>query len=137
MLSPETMQATLPLPARRATAAATATDPAPSAITRTRSAIRRVAEAASSSGTTNEPSIRSRAWAHTFGLVDLIGAAPDRERRAGASAASNSTARRCAAAYYPEANVLVPLEATAEGSHTGAFKSTVLRLDRAPSEGQG
>ncbi|WP_340562374.1 FdhF/YdeP family oxidoreductase [Streptomyces sp. GSL17-111] len=38
------------------------------------------------------------------------------------------TARGCAAAYYPETNVLVPLDATADGSNTPASKSVVIRL---------
>ncbi|MGD9481807.1 FdhF/YdeP family oxidoreductase [Streptomyces sp. TRM70308] len=38
------------------------------------------------------------------------------------------TARGCAAAYYPETNVLVPLDATAEDSNTPASKSLVIRL---------
>ncbi|MDK1474153.1 FdhF/YdeP family oxidoreductase [Streptomyces sp. 549] len=40
------------------------------------------------------------------------------------------TARGCAAAYYPETNVLVPLDATADGSNTPASKSVVIRLTR-------
>ncbi|MEU2724337.1 FdhF/YdeP family oxidoreductase [Streptomyces smyrnaeus] len=42
------------------------------------------------------------------------------------------TARGCAAAYYPETNVLVPLDATADTSNTPASKSIVIRLT--PSE---
>ncbi|OEU96941.1 FdhF/YdeP family oxidoreductase [Streptomyces oceani] len=38
------------------------------------------------------------------------------------------TARGCAAAYYPETNVLVPLDATADTSNTPASKSLVIRL---------
>jgi molybdopterin-dependent oxidoreductase alpha subunit len=38
------------------------------------------------------------------------------------------TARGCAAAYYPETNVLVPLDATADTSNTPASKSVVIRL---------
>ncbi|MDB1088577.1 FdhF/YdeP family oxidoreductase [Streptomyces sp. ACA25] len=38
------------------------------------------------------------------------------------------TARGCAAAYFPEANVLVPLDATADTSNTPAGKSVVIRL---------
>lgn len=41
--------------------------------------------------------------------------------------------RGCAAAYYPEANPLVPLEHTAEGSNQPAYKSVVVRLE--PSDG--
>lgn len=39
-------------------------------------------------------------------------------------------ARHCAAAYFPEANVLVPLESVAEGSNTPTSKSVVVRLER-------
>jgi formate dehydrogenase major subunit len=41
----------------------------------------------------------------------------------------------CAAAYYPETNVLVPLDAAAEGSGTPASKSVVVRL--VPRDGAG
>jgi molybdopterin-dependent oxidoreductase alpha subunit len=40
------------------------------------------------------------------------------------------TARDCCAAYYPEANVLVPLGSVAEGSNTPTSKSVVVRLER-------
>ncbi len=39
------------------------------------------------------------------------------------------TARGCAAAYYPETNVLVPLDHTADTSNTPASKSVVVRLE--------
>ncbi|MFD3653870.1 FdhF/YdeP family oxidoreductase [Streptomyces sp. NPDC058620] len=39
------------------------------------------------------------------------------------------TARGCAAAYYPETNVLVPLDATADTSNTPASKSVVVRFE--------
>jgi formate dehydrogenase major subunit len=42
---------------------------------------------------------------------------------------SYPTARGCAAAYYPEANVLVPLETVAEGSHTPVSKAVIVRLE--------
>jgi anaerobic selenocysteine-containing dehydrogenase len=41
------------------------------------------------------------------------------------------TARGCAAAYYPETNVLVPLDATADTSNTPASKSLVIRVTSA------
>ncbi|WP_019545678.1 FdhF/YdeP family oxidoreductase [Streptomyces sulphureus] len=41
------------------------------------------------------------------------------------------TARGCAAAYYPETNVLVPLDATADTSNTPTSKSVVVRIDPA------
>lgn len=39
------------------------------------------------------------------------------------------TAPGCAAAYYPETNVLVPLDSTAEGSNTPTSKSIVVRFE--------
>ncbi|MCX5396393.1 FdhF/YdeP family oxidoreductase [Streptomyces sp. NBC_00102] len=41
------------------------------------------------------------------------------------------TARGCAAAYYPETNVLVPLDSTADTSNTPASKSVVVRFEKA------
>jgi formate dehydrogenase major subunit len=41
------------------------------------------------------------------------------------------TARGCAAAYFPEANGLVPLDSTAEKSDTPTSKAVVVRLERA------
>jgi molybdopterin-dependent oxidoreductase alpha subunit len=53
------------------------------------------------------------------------------ERRApGFRAIAFPTARGCAAAYFPETNVLVPLDHTADRSNTPASKSVVIRLDR-------
>ncbi|HJV13597.1 MAG TPA: FdhF/YdeP family oxidoreductase [Propionibacteriaceae bacterium] len=39
------------------------------------------------------------------------------------------TARGCAAAYYPETNVLVPLDSTADVSNTPTSKSVIVRLE--------
>ncbi len=39
------------------------------------------------------------------------------------------TARGCAAAYFPEANGLVPLDSVAEASHTPTSKAVVVRLE--------
>jgi molybdopterin-dependent oxidoreductase alpha subunit len=49
------------------------------------------------------------------------------------------TARGCAAAYYPETNVLVPLDSTAETSNTPTSKSIVVRFepDTEPATGEG
>ncbi|MEU3446736.1 FdhF/YdeP family oxidoreductase [Streptomyces thermolilacinus] len=44
------------------------------------------------------------------------------------------TARGCAAAYYPETNVLVPLDATADVSNTPASKSVIVRLEQSPAD---
>ncbi|MFD3436384.1 FdhF/YdeP family oxidoreductase [Streptomyces sp. NPDC058685] len=54
------------------------------------------------------------------------------ERRApGFRVVHYPTARGCAAAYYPETNVLVPLDSTADTSNTPASKSVVVRFERA------
>lgn len=44
---------------------------------------------------------------------------------------SYPTARGCAAAYYPEGNVLVPLDDTVEGSNTPVSKGIIVRLEPA------
>jgi formate dehydrogenase major subunit len=41
------------------------------------------------------------------------------------------------AAYYPEANALVPLDSTAEKSNQPVYKSIVVRLDRPGDTGRG
>jgi molybdopterin-dependent oxidoreductase alpha subunit len=65
-------------------------------------------------------------------LVDMVSIAPDGERRApGFRLVSYPTPAGCAAAYFPEANVLVPLDSTAETSNTPASKSVVIRLEPA------
>ncbi|MGW2564582.1 FdhF/YdeP family oxidoreductase [Streptomyces sp. NPDC001514] len=57
------------------------------------------------------------------------------ERRApGFRVVHYPTARGCAAAYYPETNVLVPLDATADVSNTPASKSVVVRLEQSPAD---
>ncbi|MCX3062104.1 FdhF/YdeP family oxidoreductase [Streptomyces beihaiensis] len=57
------------------------------------------------------------------------------ERRApGFRVVHYPTARGCAAAYYPETNVLVPLDATADTSNTPASKSVVVRLEQSPTD---
>jgi molybdopterin-dependent oxidoreductase alpha subunit len=45
--------------------------------------------------------------------------------------------RRCAATYFPEANVLVPLDSVAEKSNTPASKSVVITVERSKSEAFG
>ncbi|MFB9492885.1 FdhF/YdeP family oxidoreductase [Nonomuraea dietziae] len=65
-------------------------------------------------------------------LVDLISEWPDGERKAeGFRAIAYPTARGCCAAYFPETNVLVPLDSVAETSNTPTSKSVVVRLERA------
>jgi molybdopterin-dependent oxidoreductase alpha subunit len=68
--------------------------------------------------------------------VDLVGEWPDGvERRApGFRVVHYPTARGCAAAYYPETNVLVPLDATADTSNTPASKSVVVRLEQSATD---
>ncbi|GAA5226427.1 FdhF/YdeP family oxidoreductase [Paeniglutamicibacter antarcticus] len=46
---------------------------------------------------------------------------------------SYPTAEGCTATYFPEANVLVPLAATAEGSNTPISKSLIVRLEPVPA----
>ncbi|MGW0389594.1 FdhF/YdeP family oxidoreductase [Streptomyces sp. NPDC003042] len=65
--------------------------------------------------------------------TDIVGEWKDGvERRApGFRVVHYPTARGCAAAYYPETNVLVPLDATADTSNTPASKSVVVRFEPA------
>ena len=68
---------------------------------------------------------------HDGDHVDLVSEWDDGERRAERfRATSYPTARGCAAAYFPEANALVPLDSTAEGSNTPTSKSIVVRLEQ-------
>lgn len=67
-------------------------------------------------------------------LVDVIGEWHDGERRmSGVRLVTYAIARGCAAAYFPEANVLLPLDHKARGSNTPAAKSIVVRLEAAGS----
>jgi molybdopterin-dependent oxidoreductase alpha subunit len=71
--------------------------------------------------------------------ADLVGEWTDgTERRAeGFRVVAYPTPRGCAAAYYPETNVLVPLDHTADTSNTPAAKSVVIRLEPAdPARGR-
>ena len=64
-------------------------------------------------------------------VVDLVSVYTDGERRAAAfRAVAYPTPRGCAAAYFPEANVLVPLDSTAVTSNTPTSKSIIIRLER-------
>ncbi|MFI6643676.1 FdhF/YdeP family oxidoreductase [Streptomyces sp. NPDC050504] len=67
--------------------------------------------------------------------ADLVGEWRDGvERRApGFRVVHYPTARGCAAAYYPETNVLVPLDSTADVSNTPASKSVIVRLEQSPT----
>jgi molybdopterin-dependent oxidoreductase alpha subunit len=64
-------------------------------------------------------------------LVDLVSEWQDGpERRAEAfRAVAYDTPRGCCAAYFPEANVLVPLDSVADISNTPTSKSIVVRLE--------
>jgi molybdopterin-dependent oxidoreductase alpha subunit len=69
-------------------------------------------------------------------MVDLVSVAPDGERRApGFRAVEYQTPPGSAAAYFPEANVLVPLDSTADTSNTPTYKSVVIRLEPARQQG--
>jgi molybdopterin-dependent oxidoreductase alpha subunit len=62
-------------------------------------------------------------------LVDLVAGDGDRERVApGFRAVVYEIPRRCAAAYFPEANVLVSIDSVAAGSNTPASKSVPIRV---------
>ena len=65
-------------------------------------------------------------------VVDLISEFSDGvERRAkGFRIVRYDTAKGCAAAYFPETNVLVPLASVADVSNTPTSKSVVVRLER-------
>ncbi|MFJ3923616.1 FdhF/YdeP family oxidoreductase [Streptomyces sp. NPDC090022] len=69
--------------------------------------------------------------------ADLVGEWKDGvERRApGFRVVHYPTTRGCAAAYYPETNVLVPLDSTADTSNTPASKSVIVRLEPATAKG--
>ena len=63
-----------------------------------------------------------------------------RQSSAGPAASGSSPTRRpagCCAAYFPEANVLVPLDSVAEGSRTPTSKAIVVRLERLAEEPVG
>ncbi|MHB8466179.1 MAG: FdhF/YdeP family oxidoreductase [Acidimicrobiales bacterium] len=63
-------------------------------------------------------------------VVDVISEHGGVERRARHfTALAYPTARGCCAAYFPEANVLVSLDSTAEVSNTPASKSIIVRLE--------
>ena len=68
---------------------------------------------------------------HDGDTVDLVSEWVDEvERRAEAfRVVAYPTARGCAAAYFPETNVLVPLDSVAETSNTPTSKSIVVRLE--------
>jgi molybdopterin-dependent oxidoreductase alpha subunit len=69
-------------------------------------------------------------------VVDVVSEADDgRERRAEAfRLVRYDVAPGSCAAYFPEANVLVPLDAVAEESNTPVSKAIVVRFDRRPAD---
>ncbi|HAS11074.1 MAG TPA: hypothetical protein DCS55_11255 [Acidimicrobiaceae bacterium] len=68
-------------------------------------------------------------------VVDLVSEWPgDDDRRAPSfRVVEYPIARRTAAAYFPEANVLVPVDSVATTSNTPTSKSIIVRLERAPT----
>ncbi|MBL8779279.1 MAG: FdhF/YdeP family oxidoreductase [Acidimicrobiales bacterium] len=69
------------------------------------------------------------------GVPDAPGAAP---RRAEAfRVVAYDVARGTCAAYFPETNVLVPLDSTAESSNTPTSKSVIVRLEGRPDPPPG
>jgi anaerobic selenocysteine-containing dehydrogenase len=69
-------------------------------------------------------------------MVDLVSEWKDGAARRAAAfrIVSYATAKGCAAAYFPETNVLVPLDSTAETSNTPTSKSIVVRLEPTRTE---
>ena len=65
-------------------------------------------------------------------LYDVVSVWTDGSERCarGYRIAAYPTARGCAAAYYPECNVLVPLDHVAEGSNCPASKAVVVRFEK-------
>lgn len=77
------------------------------------------------------PQDAARAGLAAEDRVDVVSVATDGERRlAGLSVVLYPTAPGCAATYFPEANVLVPLHSVADVSGTPTSKSLVVRLER-------
>lgn len=72
-------------------------------------------------------------------VVDIVSVWTDGiERRApGFTPGAFPAARGSAAAYYPETNVLVPLDSVAEISNTPTSKGVIVRVEPAPAAGEG
>jgi len=69
-------------------------------------------------------------------VVDLVSHFDDEERTARRFiVVPYSIPRRCAATYFPETNVLVPVGSVAERSNTPASKSVVISLRPAADDG--
>jgi molybdopterin-dependent oxidoreductase alpha subunit len=68
--------------------------------------------------------------------VDLVGEYNGKTRRAdGFTVVPFAIPSKCVATYFPEANVLVPVDKVAAKSNTPASKSVVVRLVRGPGSG--
>ncbi|MGZ3707113.1 MAG: FdhF/YdeP family oxidoreductase, partial [Bdellovibrionota bacterium] len=78
----------------------------------------------------NEADLRERGW-QAGDLVDLTSHFRGETRHATRFfLVPYEIPRQCVGAYFPETNVLVPLDATAEGSHQPASKSVEVSLAR-------
>lgn len=63
-------------------------------------------------------------------MVDMVSEWEDGERRApNFRVVEYDSAPDCATAYFPEANVLVPMDSVAKESNTPVYKSVVIRLE--------
>ena len=71
--------------------------------------------------------------------VDIVSEWTDgsERRAAGFRVVAYPTPPGCCAAYFPEANVLVPLDSVAEGSRTPTSKAIVVRFERLAQEESG
>ena len=72
-------------------------------------------------------------------LVDVVSQWPtptgvEHRRASGFRVVAYPTAPGCAAAYYPEANVLIPTNSVADQSRTPTSKAVVVRFEPAPPE---
>ena len=81
----------------------------------------------------NEEDIKERGLAKDQ-WVDLVSHyAEERRRAARFKVVPYEIPRGCAAAYYPETNVLVPINSVAAGSNQPASKSVVITLEASPA----
>jgi molybdopterin-dependent oxidoreductase alpha subunit len=81
----------------------------------------------------NEEDIAVRGLA-AGSFVDLISRFGSEQRRAERfRLVPYSIPRGSVAAYYPEANVLVPLDSVSDGSNQPAFKSVIVRIEPCPA----
>jgi len=84
-----------------------------------------------------QPADRAELGFDEGAVVDLISVWPgpdgvtEQRRAHGFRLVDYPTAKGCVAAYFPETNVLVPLDSVADESGTPTSKSIVIRLERA------